>query len=295
MLRIGQTESQPEEPEFLHLLSTLSEAKHKLKEIYNTSRSVASSGMKFNENLEKLCGFGIRNEEVFTKDTEFLNVLAERVCTALGRVANMDLNTLDEAIVQYKTAKLRFDALHFKTVKKMRKEGKTVTVENADDVMKANLELPALHKLYLMKKLEVRRLRDIIISHLETKVGSRMQELRAVSNAKHHQLYCKYFDEMLKKVAGVCGKEPSEEVCVLRRSNTFSQHRSKPSFSCTLAETTRCDMNIAGNIRASSLSARHSLRADCEKNAERESLKSTENLSIASQTDKKFVKDAMVA
>lgn len=289
MLRVGQTESQPEEPEFLHLLSTLDEAKGKLKEIYNTSQSVASAGMKFNENLEKFCGFGIRNEDVFTKDAEFLTVLAERVCTALGRIVNIDINTLNEAIVQYKAAKLRFDALHYKTVKKMRKEGKTVTVENADDVMKANMELPALHKIYLVKKLEIQRLRDVIVSHLRTKVASRMEELRAVSNAKHHQLYCKYFEERLKKTAEICSEEPSEDVHILRRSNTFSHHRSTPGLQrkYIVADPIKENMNVAGNTQTS-FSGGNGLRTDDEKGAEFESIKSTENLGNASTAQQKF-------
>jgi len=102
LLKIGQTESQKEEENFLHLLSTLKEAKTLLREIYNASRAVANSGRKFNDDLEKWLGIGLRSEDVFNKDAEFLGTLEERVCTALGRIVNKDINDLNNAIVHYK-------------------------------------------------------------------------------------------------------------------------------------------------------------------------------------------------
>jgi len=256
MLKIGQTESQPEEPDFKHLLSTLDEAKRELKEIYNAARNVATSGKKFNKNLEKFCGFGLRSEDVFSKDTEFLGTLEERVCTALGRIVNKNVVDLNEAIVQYKTAKLRFDAIHFKTVKAMKKEGKSVMVEHANEIMEANADLPALNEAYLDAKATVRAQRDLIVGHLKTKVASRLDELCEISTADHHQIYCKYFQERLRKTIDVCSAEPAaEEVAKLARSNTFSFHRNKPNTMLRRIRTAQDPQsnnnNIAGNLGAS--------------------------------------------
>lgn len=286
MLRIGKTESQPEDPKFKHFLFTLDEMKKQLREIYNTSRNVAASGKQFNEKLEKICGFGLRSEEVFTKETEFLNTLEDRVCTALGRIVNKDINTLDDVIVKYKTAKLKFDALHFKTVQQMKKTGITVTVEKADDVMKANPDLPALNEAYLMAKLNVRLQNDIIIAHLKDKVYSRLEELREVSNAQHHQVYCRYFKERLSKIVEICGEEISkEEGSTLARSNTFSYHRSNPPATLpsggTSAGVESEDGNIAGNKGA--YSAGNGLRIEDEKDAEHQSFESDEILASKAQ------------
>jgi len=256
MLKIGQTESQPEEPDFKHLLNILDEAKKELKDIYNAARSVATSGKKFNENLEKFCGFGLRSEDVFSKDTEFLGTLEERVCTAMGRIVNVNVQDLNEAIVKYKTAKLRFDAIHFKTVKAMRKQGKHVMVEDANEVMEANPDLPALNEAYLDAKVKVRAQRDLIVSHLKTKVANRLDELCEISNAEHHQLYCKYFQERLQKTIEICSEEPAaEEVAKLARSNTFSFHRNKAKPLImrrhTVNDPQSNNKNIAGNLGAS--------------------------------------------
>jgi len=274
MLKIGQTESQPEEPEFKHLLTTLSAAKRELKEIYDDTRKVANSGKKYNENLEKLLGFGLRSEDVFNKDVEFLATLEERVSTALGRIVNKDVNTLNEAIVHYKKAKLKFDALHFKTVKKIRKEEKkNVTFEDADEIMQANGDLPELHEEYLRAKQDVRSLRDVIVTHLKTKVVSRLEELREVSNTKHHQLYCKFFEERLKKTVSICNEKPNEEISTLVRSNTFSHHRSSPSInkqrSSTLAGSQTIDENVAGNMTEHSFPSANDDEKDAE-DAERQ-------------------------
>jgi len=281
MLKIKQTESQPEEPDFKHLLSTLDEAKKELKEIYNAARNVATSGKKFNENLEKFCGFGLRSEDVYSKNTEFLGTLEERVCTALGRIVNKNVKDLNEAIVQYKTAKLKFDAIHFKTVKAMRKGGKAVTVEQAHEVMEANADLPALNEAYMDAKARVRAQRDLIISHLQTKVASRLDELCEISTAEHHQLYCKYFQERLQKTVDVCSEEPvAEEVAKLARSNTFSFYRNKPNPMLRRIQTVdppqSDNKNIAGNLGASFPGGNG--RHEDTKNAELESPKHAESL-----------------
>merc|ERR1712096_448362 len=140
----------------------------------------------------------------------------------------------------------------------MRKEGQTVEVENADDVMKANSDLPKLHEKYLDAKRKVRSLRDVIVAHLDTDVASRLEELQNISDAEHHQLYCKKFDERLKKTIEICSETSNEEVSKLVRGNTFAHHRSKPSGKMNKSYSTlglqRNSRNAAGNIRARSLS-----------------------------------------
>jgi len=287
MLKIGKTESQPEDINFKHFLSTLDEVKKQLREIYSNSCSVAVSGKRFNEKLEKICGFGIRSEEVFTKETEFLNTLEDRVCSALGRIVNKDINTLDEMIVQYKTAKLNFDSLHFKTVQEMRKRGITVTVEKADDVMQFNPDLPSLNAAYLMAKQNVRSQCDIILAHIQTKVYGRLEELREVSNAQHHQVYCRYFKERLAKTVELCNEEiTNEDASTLKRTNTFSYYRSNPSTvqiagsqSAGIGST---NGNITGNNGTRSFAGGNGQRIEHEKDAEQESLESDDNAGVAS-------------
>merc|ERR1719499_2017533 len=92
-----------------------------LKETYDTSRKVVASGKQFQQDLEKFCGLGLRSENVFFKEAEFINSFSDLVCSALSRIAEADIDTLNDYIAQYKTAKLRFDSAYFQTVKKIRK------------------------------------------------------------------------------------------------------------------------------------------------------------------------------
>jgi hypothetical protein len=299
MLKIGQTESQVEDQEFAHLLSTLKEAKQLLRDIYNASRAVANSGKKFNKDLEKLLGFGLRDEDVFNKDAEFLSTLEERLCTALGRIVNRDINKLNDAIVDYKKAKLKFDALHHKTVKKMRKSGQTVKVENADDVMNADPILFDLNEKYLESKAQVRVLRDVIIAHLNTDVKDRLEELRGVSEAEHHQLYCQKFDERLRKTIEIVSEESNEEVSRLVRGNTFSHHRSSARSTKMHRSTTllppRNVFNVDGSAEASSFSGYNNMRAYDEKDAERDSLRSAGSFLHQQNASQDQVEGALIA
>jgi len=270
MLKIGQTESQPEDPNFKQLLSVLNDVKQQLREMYSTFRSVAASGKQYNEKLEMFCGFGLRSEEVFNKEAEFINTLDDRVCNALGRIVNKDIKTIDEVIVLYKMAKLNFDALHFKTVKQMRKKGQNVTVEQADEVMLANVDLPALNEAYIAAKENVLLQREVLLTHLRTKIESRLDELREVSNAQHHQLYCRYFQERLAKTIDTLSEELSEDVNKLARSNTFSFHRSNPIAIMRKSKSVAgapAAANSAGNQGARPLSIDNDQRKENENEA----------------------------
>jgi len=291
LLRIGMTESQPEDPEFKHLLVTMDEIKPKLREMYKASCSVAAAGKEFNNDLEKLCGLGFRSEEVFTKETEFLSNFELQVCTTLRRIVKTDIMTLDELIVKYKAAKLRFDSLHFKTVKKMRKNGIIVTVKEADEVMKAHSDLPTFHEAYLAAKREVTSQRDVILTTLKTMAESRLDELQEISEAPHHQLYSQYFKERFASIAEICAAEASkEEISLLVRGNTFSNHRSRPSAklsrsgSGTLPGHQRKEMNVAGNNETTPLPGKQLKEPEKVKDAELE-IKNNLNSTTADDND----------
>jgi len=215
MKRIGMTESRPEDPEFKTLLANLSKFKTELRGTYNTSRNVTASGEQFHKELERFCGLGLRSEHVFFKEAEFLNCLRERVCSALGKVAEKDINTLNDYVVQYKTAKLEFDATYFQTVKRMRKQGGSAALEDKDSVMQANSDLPALQQAYTTSKEMVRSQRDVIVSNLKNKVGERLLELREVSAAQHHQISCQYFAQRLMQVLEIIADNARNEPSAL--------------------------------------------------------------------------------
>jgi len=276
LLRIGMTESQPEDPEFKLLLTTVDETKPKLREMYKSSCAVAAAGKEFSNDLEKMCGQGF-SEEVFKKEMEFLSNFELQVCTALRKIVKTDIITLDELIVKYKAAKLRFDSLHFKTIKKMRKNGIIVTVKEADNVMKAHSDLPALHEAYLSAKLEVTSQRDVILNTLKTMADSRLDELLEISEAPHHQLYTRYFKERFVSIAEIYAAEASkEEISLLVRGNTFSNHRTKPSAllsrsgSGTLPGHERKEMNVAGNNETTPLAGKQLKEPENVKGAELE-------------------------
>jgi len=254
MLRIRRTESQPEDPVFKHFLATLYEIKVEISDIYDKCRKVATAGKKHNEKLGKLGGLSLSSEDVFRKETEFLNKLEDLVCAALGRIVK-DISKLNELILRYKMAKLKFEAARFKIVKKMRKKGVNDSVWNSDKVMKGT-DLQALHKAYSASKWKLRWWRDVILSKLKCTIGTRIAELKEVSSAEHHQLYCFYFKKRLVKTLDFCSDEivTADTPKQVRRA-TFS-HRKK-------------EKNVAGNM-IRSFSAGFDLGIEDEKDTELE-------------------------
>jgi len=255
MLRIRRTESQPEDPNFKHFLATLCEIKVELKDMYNNSCRIAAAGKKHYKYLEKLGGLGLSNEDVFSKEVEFLNKLEELVCSALGSIVFKDIKRLNELVLRYKTAKLKFETAHFKTVKNMRRAGMTVVLRNSDKIMKANKDLPILHKAYIASKWKLRSWRDMILSNLRSTIGTRIAELAEVSSADHHLLYCQYFKKRLRKTLEFCGDEVVSEKTKYERRATFS-YRTKDRF-------------IAGNL-VRSFTAGVGLGIEDEKDTEHE-------------------------
>lgn len=211
MKRIGLTESRPEDQSFKSMLDNLRHFKTELKEIWNTSRNVFDSGKQFHEELEKFCGSGLRSEQVFFKETEFINTLGDGVCKALGSLVEKDFNMLNDLIAKYKTAKLQFDAAYFQRTKKMKKLGGPAAVKNEDNVLQTKSNLTALKQEYEASKEMVSAQRDVILSHLEEKVGQLLLELRHVSGAQHHQLCCMYFAQKLIQIAEICSDQASTE------------------------------------------------------------------------------------
>jgi len=228
MLRIRRTESQPEDPKFKHFLTTLREIKAELRDIYNKAIKVAAAGKKYHKYLEKLGGFGFGSEYVFGKEVEFVNKLEDLICAALGRIVHKDIKRLNELVLRYKKAKLRFETVHFKTVKSMRRRGIRVAGNNPDKIMQVNANVAALHGAYVASKYKLCWWRDMILSNLRSTIGTRITELQEVSDAEHHQLYCRYFERRLRKTLEFCNDEiVDKNVSKLDRRATFCYRRNK--------------------------------------------------------------------
>jgi len=226
MKRIGRTESTPEDPGFKDLLDNVDKVKSELKDIYTTARYVVIWGKQYNSNIEKFFGAGLKGEDLFMKEGSFLRVMEERLCPALGSIISKELERLIESIVEYKTAKLKFDSTHFKTLKDIKSKG--ATTENPDEVMQANADLPVLDEAYFASKQNVLKQRDIFQFNLNAKINKRLDMLREASDSEHHQLYCKHFKARLVRISKIC--DDGFRLGKLKRRATFShvQKRSNP-------------------------------------------------------------------
>jgi len=245
MLRIRRTESQPEDPKFKHFLATLREIKAELRDIYNKARRVAEAGKKYHKYLEKLGGFGFSSEYVFSKEVEFVNKLEDLVCAALGRIVHKDIKRLNELVLRYKKAKLRFEAVHFKTVKSMRRRGIRVAGNNPDEIMQVNADVAALHGAYVASKYKLCWWRDMIISNLRSTIGTRIAELQEVSDAEHHQLYCRYFERRLRKTLEFCSDEiVDKNVSKLDRRSTFCYRHKRMDTAGNLVRSLTAELGL---------------------------------------------------
>jgi len=202
MLKIGKTESSQEDPAFKELLLKIDQVKIELRDMQKTSRSLIITGKQYNDNLERFCGV-LKGENLFNNEVVFLQVLEESVCPALSIMINKDLEQLSDLIVEYKMAKLNFDAAHFKAVKDIKKKGVDVSAENAVEV-KVDTNLPELKDLYIASKDNLICERDAFLNRLNTNMSKSLKELREASDSKHHQLYCQYFKDKLVKVSMIC-------------------------------------------------------------------------------------------
>merc|ERR1719245_3020466 len=135
-----------------------------------------------------------------------------------------------ELIVEYKTAKLKFDTANFKTQKDVEKKG---SAEDDDEVVQANEDLQALKDSYVASKERVTEQRDVLLSHLESKLGATVEELKGASDTEQHQLYCRYIKEKISKTA---------KMCIEGSANPFKPIRSK---SLTMRQSPLIDHRIA--------------------------------------------------
>jgi len=222
MKRVGLTESRPEDENFKTMLENLNQFKTELREIYKISRNVTSSGKKFHDELEKFCGLGLRSEQIFFKETEFLNTLGDRLCSALGTIVGKDFDTLTDLIGKYKTAKLDFDSNYHWTVKKIRKLGGPGAAENEDEIMQTNSNLPGLHQKYILSKDMLCLQRDLTVSQLAEKVGQRLLDLRVASGGLHHQIFCMYIARKLLNIAEIIAEKGSTELSALQTATIAS-------------------------------------------------------------------------
>jgi len=223
LIRIGRTESSKEDPAFKELLSNVNQLKSELKDMQQSARLVVVTGRQHNDSLEKFCGAGLKGEDMFNKEDTFLRILEDRVCLALGNIISKDVEMLSDSIVEYKTAKLKFDSAHFKTLKNMKKNGDSDSIKNADEIVESNKELSELKDSYVASKAGVFSKVDVLRSHLNTRVSKSLEELSEASDMQHHQMYCQYIKEKLVKTSKICcggRKARSQSMIVNKRSST---------------------------------------------------------------------------
>jgi len=204
LIRIGKTESSQEDPAFKDLLANVNLVRSELKNMHYSARLVVITGRQYIESLAKFCGNGLKGEELYNKEAVFLRLLEERVCPAIGSLLNKDLQKMGELVVEYKSAKLKFDTANFKSQKDIEKKGMS---ENDDEVNQINADLAALNDSYIASKLKVIEQRDVLLSHLDTKVGKTLEELREATDIQQHQLYCQYIKDKISNTAKMCVAE----------------------------------------------------------------------------------------
>jgi len=203
LIRIGKTESSQEDPVFKDLVTNVNRVRSELRDMHNSSRLVVVTGRRYLDSLAKFCGDRLRGEDLYNKEAVFLRLLEERVCPAIGSLLNKDLEKMTALIVEYKSAKLKFDTTYFKTQKDFEKKTGE-PAENDDEVMQANENLQALKDTYVTSKVRVTEQRDVILSNLDTKLGTTLRELSEASDTQQHQLYCQYIKGKISKTAKLC-------------------------------------------------------------------------------------------
>jgi len=190
--------------------------------MHNSSRLVVVTGRRYIDSLAKFCGDRLRGEDLYNKEAVFLRLLEERVCPAIGSLLNKDLAKISELIVEYKSAKLKFDTAYFKTQKDIEKKT-GVPAENDDEVMQANENLQALKDTYVTSKVRVTEQRDVLLSNLDTKLGTTVEELSEASDTQQHQLYCQYIKGKISKTAKMCVKGSSTNPFKARSKSMIAQ------------------------------------------------------------------------
>jgi len=203
LIKFGKTESSQEDPAFKELMANVNLVRSELKDMHNSSRLVVVTGKQYFNSLARFCGDRLRGEDLYNKEAVFLRLLEDRVGPAISSLLSKDLEKMRELIVEYKTAKLKFDTAYFKNQKDIEKK-KGLSEENDEEVVQVNEDLQALRDLYVTSKESVTEQRDVLLSNLDTKLGATVEELSEASDTQQHQLYCQYIKEKISKIAKIC-------------------------------------------------------------------------------------------
>lgn len=201
--KIGKTEEKQEEPIFRAVLFSVTQFKNELKDISFKAHGLANAGTGYNNALEYLCGNGLKGEMLFEKEHKFISCIKEVLCPALSKILETDIPAMDELVVSYQEAKLKYDSIYFQTMKDMTKKG----VPGADDleeVLKNNANLPTLRQTWMESKKAVICHRNVFKGRLDNDVLKALQEVYEVSDAPHHKLYIDYFKERILITSAMC-------------------------------------------------------------------------------------------
>jgi len=203
MKRIGKVESRPEDANFKAILSAMVKLKLELKEFQFQTNAAAQAGKTYNNSVENFCGTGIKGEELYNKEDLFISTLHECFAPTLDNLVTIEIPKMEELVVAYKTAKLKFDSTYFQTVKDMRKKeigGSDVF----EEVMKNNPNLTSYQQSYFDSKREIINQQNVLKGRLENEVSNALSEVQRASNADHHQLYIDFMMKRVSKTASIC-------------------------------------------------------------------------------------------
>jgi len=203
MKRIGKVESRPEDPNFKAILSAMVKLKLELKEFQFQTNAAAQAGKTYNNSVENFCGSGIKGEALYNKEDLFISTLQECFAPTLDNLVTIEIPKMEELVVAYKTAKLKFDSSYFQTVKDMRKKeigGSDVF----EEVMKNNANLTSYQQSYFDSKREIINQQNVLKGRLENEVSNALSEVQRASNAEHHQLYIDFMMKRVSKTASIC-------------------------------------------------------------------------------------------
>lgn len=203
MKRIGMVESRPEDPSFKAILSAMEDLKLALREFHFQIDGAAQAGKSYNNSIEHFCGPDIKGEELFNKEDLFISAVQERFHPTLDQMVQVEIPKMEELVVAYKGAKLKFDSTYFQTVKEMKKK-EIAGFEKPEEVLKNDANLPALQQSYFDSKQDIINQQDVLKGRLENDVTNALLEVQEASNAEHHQLYVEYMRKRIVRTAVIC-------------------------------------------------------------------------------------------
>jgi len=203
MKRIGKVESSTEDPNFKAILSAMVKLKLELKEFQFQTNAAVQAGKTYINSIENFCGSGIKGEELYNKEDLFISTLHECFAPTIDNLVTIEIPKMEELVVAYKTAKLKFDSTYFQTTKDMRKK----EIEGSDvfeEVMKNNANLTSYQQSYFDSKREITNQQNVLKGRLENEVSNALSEVQRASNAEHHQLYIDFMTKRVSKTASIC-------------------------------------------------------------------------------------------